>query len=145
MRSERKLLKENLDVILVDLPKKEKESFEMIYEHYKSWVSSSRAYRIIQSLLGIFSILGTILIATTLNYIPFDYLFWIAIATAVITFLFTGFSVSIRSNGIMNARRIIQAALMRFYSGKIKIDKLIEAYLYAGALIGDVNLEVESN
>ncbi|NHK30597.1 MAG: hypothetical protein FK730_04555 [Asgard group archaeon] len=145
MRSEKKLLKENLDMILVDLPKEDKESFEMVYEDYKSWVSSSRAYRIIQSLLGIFSILGTILIATTLNYIPFDYLFWIAIVTAVITFLFTGFSISIKSNGVMNARRIIQAALMRFYSGKIKIDKLIEAYFYAGALIGEVNLEVKSN
>lgn len=141
----RNLLKIEIEKVLEKIPTEDKDSFKMIYKSYRIWVTTSIIFRMIQTSLGIISVLGTVLVAATINYFPTDYLFWIAVATAVFTSLLSSFSISNKSNNFMNARRAMQAGLMKYYKGHIDIVELIRVYEEAEFRIGDVKLEVRNS
>jgi hypothetical protein len=138
----RNLLKIELEKVLEEIPEEEKNSFKMIYGTYRTWVVTSRLFRMLQTSLGVLSVLGTVLVASTINYFPQQHIFWIAVATAVFTSLLSSFSISNKSNNFMNARRSMQAGLMKYYKGHITIVELIKVYEECENKIGDVKLTV---
>lgn len=111
---------------------------------FKIWRKKAMGLRILHALLGISSVFFSLLTTTVLqfsgdNWNSYARIF--AFIAAVSIGLMTAFNLGTKSNDMTRAWRKLAAAVIRFNKGLINEKKVIDAYVEAERLIGDVTFD----
>jgi hypothetical protein len=115
-----------------------------IVPFFKIWRQKATGLRILHASLGVSSVLFSLLTTTVLQ---FDGTYWniyakiFAFIAAVSIGLMTAFNVGTKSNDFTRAWRKLTAAIIRFNEGFINKEKVIDEYIRAERLIGDVTFD----
>jgi hypothetical protein len=111
---------------------------------FKIWRKKATGFRILHALLGVLSVFFSLLTTTVLqfegsNWNSYAKIF--AFIAAVSIGLMTAFNLGTKSNDMTRAWRKLTAAVIRFNKGLITKEKVIDEYVEAERLIGDVTFD----
>lgn len=106
------------------------------------WRRKATAFRFLHALLGSLSVIFSLLTTTLLAMDSMN--FWAKVSAfiaAVSIGLMTAFNLGTKSNSMTNAWRKLTAAAIRYNKGLIEKKDVINAYVEAEGLIGDVTFD----
>ena len=109
-----------------------------------TWKSQTNYLRIIHALLTISATVCSFLVASKVSdqdSIVRPYIAWLSFIAAVSIGLLSAFDLGSKANRVRRAWRILNVSLMRYEKGKLPIENLLEKYLEAEEIIGDVREE----
>ena len=112
-----------------------------IDDRLKKWGYQTNYLRVIHALLTISATVSSFLVASKVSdlYSPIrPHISWISFVAAVSVGLLSAFDLGSKANRVRRAWRLLNVSLMKYKKGKMPIEKLLDIYLEAEEIIGDV-------
>ena len=129
------------DALWHGMPINEESGVREIVPFIITWKITARRLRTFQISLGFLATFFSILTATSIGLSSDYYSKFFAFIAAVSIGLMTAFDLGTKSNNMTNAWRHLVAAVVKFNNGIIKKQAVIDAYIEAEKLIGDVTFQ----
>ena len=118
---------------------------EKISKIVERWYQQARMLRYIHAFLGFLAIACSLLVASKINTFTPDLIQWLAFVAALSTGLLSGFDLGSKANRMMRAWRLLNAYTIKYEEdSQMPIEQVINAYIEAEKLIGDVKEEPQS-
>lgn len=123
----------NKDSVLID-----------INARLKTWGRQTNYLRTVHALLTFSATVCSFLVASKVtdeNSAVRPYISWVSFTAAVCIGILSAFDLGSKANRVRKAWRILNVSLMRYKKGKLSIGELLDKYLQAEEIIGDVREE----
>jgi hypothetical protein len=110
----------------------------------KTWSRQTNYLRTLHALLTFTATVCSFLVASKVtdnDSIVRPYISWVSFTAAVCIGILSAFDLGSKANRVRRAWRILNVSLMRYRKGKLPIEELLNIYLQAEEIIGDVREE----
>jgi hypothetical protein len=120
-----------------------KEIFNDIETQVKKWHQGAITLHSIYIILGVTSVLSSVILATFLNELPSFWAKALAATSAASVSLIETTGVGRKGNEFRKAQRHLRGATFRFREGEIDSKGLANAFEEAETMIGDVEIKIQ--